>query len=196
MEKLVFVFRRKAGLSRQDFHQHYVENHSPLGLRLQQGLSGYTVNHLVSEAEFDTVTEIWTPSARAFTGGGGEPSAEIVADHVSFMGPQDSYIVEERVVRDGPLDPPLGRPGSRRKVVTFHAQGEALPEIADGAVRVVDNIVQEQLYAHDRRLEPGSASAAAVIRTTWFDGGDIEDALAEGVAVREYRYRASEAAEA
>jgi hypothetical protein len=92
MEKLVFVFRRKAGLSRAEFHEHYVQNHSPLGLRLQANLSGYTVNHLLSDAEFDTVTEIWTPSARAFTGGGAQTtlaSEEIVADHVSFMGPQD-----------------------------------------------------------------------------------------------------------
>ena len=196
MEKLVFVFRRKAGLSRQEFHQHYVQNHSPLGLRLQQNLSGYTVNHLISEAEFDTVTEIWTPSARAFAGGGAQAtpaSDEIVADHVSFMGPQDSYVVEERIVRDGPLDPPLGQPGSRRKVVSFHAAGEPLPEPAGDAVRIVDNIVLEPLYLCDQRVEAGSPSKGdvALVRTAWFEEGTASgETPANGVLVREYRYRA------
>jgi uncharacterized protein (TIGR02118 family) len=199
MEKLVFVFRRKAGQSRQAFHEHYVQNHSPLGLRLQANLSGYTVNHLLSEAEFDTVTEIWTPSARAFAGGGSQAipaSEEIVADHVSFMGPQDCYIVEERIVRDGPLDPPLGQPGTRRKVVSFHAQSEPLPAPTDSAVRVVDNVVREPLYLRDQRVADGSHSAGgvAVIRTSWFEESDAAEMLPDAVAVREYRYRAADGA--
>ncbi len=196
MEKLVFVFRHKDGLSREDFQRHYVENHSPLGLRVQQGLSGYTVNHLVSPAEFDTVTEIWTPSALGFAGGGTAPNPEIVADHVSFMGPQDSYVVEERIVRDGPLDDALGQPSTRRKTISLHAQGEAPPEIADDAVRVVDNVVREQVYARDRRVAPDAVPALAVIRTSWFDEVDLNGELAEGVvAVREYRYRTALEAE-
>lgn len=196
MEKLVFVFRRKDGLSREQFHDHYVRNHSPLGLRLQPNLSGYTVNHLISEAEFDTVTEIWTPVARDFAGGGAKltpATEEIVADHVSFMGPQDTYVVDEQVVLDGPLDPPLGQPGTRRKVVSFHRQGEKLPEPASGAVRVVDNVVREPLYLRDQRV--GSDSAAdgiAVIRTTWFGNSSAaEEAPSGSVDVREYRYRAA-----
>lgn len=193
MEKLVFVFRRKAGLTRDDFHAHYVANHSPLGLRRQKGLSGYTVNHLQSDAEFDTVTEIWTPSAAAFTGGG-DPDPEIVADHLSFMGPQDCYLVAERIVRDGPLDAPADRPGTRRKVVSFHARADSLPPVADEAVRVVDNVVRRQIYAHDRPVAPNAASPVAVIRTAWFDGTDSE--AGDGFAVREYRYRAAEEAAA
>lgn len=197
MEKLVFVFRRKDGLSREQFHDHYVRNHSPLGLRLQENLSGYTVNHLTSEAEFDTVTEIWTPVARDFAGGGAKvtpASQEIVADHVSFMGPQDTYIVDEQVVRDGPQDPPLGQPGTRRKVVSFHAQGEKVPEPASGAVRVVDNVVREPLYLRDQRIAAGSATdGVALIRTTWFDKNEPAGTTPAGsVDVREYRYRAAD----
>jgi uncharacterized protein (TIGR02118 family) len=196
MEKLVFIFRHKEGISREDFHRHYVEEHSPLGLRLQPGLEGYTVNHLVSEAEFDTVTEIWTPSLPMFAGGETGPSPEIVADHISFMGPQDSYLVEERVIRDGPVDAALGRPGIWCKVVSFHATDEGLPAIPEAAVRVVDNIVREQIYARDRRLESGTVPALAVIRTSWYEDSEKTPELAQGVVVvREYRYRATEDAQ-
>ena len=46
MEKLVFLFRRKAGAAREDYFRHYITNHSPLGLKHQQGLDAYTVNLL------------------------------------------------------------------------------------------------------------------------------------------------------
>ena len=50
MEKLAFLFRRKPGATREDFFRHYITNHSPLGLKHQQGLSAYTVNLLESPA--------------------------------------------------------------------------------------------------------------------------------------------------
>lgn len=193
MEKLVFVFRRKPGAAREDFFAHYLNNHSPLGLRVVKGLAGYTVNHLATEAEFDAVTEIWTPSAAAFTGGppqDDEGSRAIIADHVSFMGPQDSYQVDQRVLRDRPLTGPLGPTASPGvKAVSFFRKGEPLPEPPAGAHRVADNHVLRAIYLKDRPAA-GLDSDLAVIRTVWADSLDQLGELPPGSALlREYRFR-------
>ena len=43
-DKVLFFFTRKDGLSRQEFHDHYLHHHAPLGLRVTQTMAGYTVN--------------------------------------------------------------------------------------------------------------------------------------------------------
>lgn len=195
MEKLVFVFRRKPGATREAFFAHYLDNHSPLGLRVVENLSGYTVNHLITEAEFDAVTEIWTPSAADFAGGkpkDDEGARAIIADHQFFMGPQDTYVVEERVRRDGALTGPLASLSRGIKAVSFHRAGEPLPEPPVGAHRVVDNHVLRTIYLRDRPVAstPGLDSDLAVIRTVWADRiEDLGELPPESVLLREYRFR-------
>jgi hypothetical protein len=53
MDKLLFFFRRKDGLTRAEFHRHYLEQHAPLGLRVTMTMAGYTVNLVDSESEVD-----------------------------------------------------------------------------------------------------------------------------------------------
>jgi hypothetical protein len=192
MEKLMFLFRRKPGATREDYFHHYVTNHSPLGLRHQPGLSAYTVNLLETPADFDVLTEIWTPAISEFIGST-EPRSEgqeaIVQDHISFMGPQDTFAVEERVIKDGALTSPLGSPSTGAKVVTFHDHGAAMPEPASGAHRVVDNVVVRPILLADQFVEPG-ASDLAVIRTSWAPSMDAFGALPAGaISLREYRWR-------
>ncbi|MES2494397.1 MAG: EthD domain-containing protein [Pseudomonadota bacterium] len=192
MEKLVFLFRRKPGATREDYFRHYITNHSPLGLKHQQRLDAYTVNLVESTADFDVVTEIWTPVISEFFGAGKQRSAGeelIVQDHMSFMGPQDTFAVAEQVVRDGPLTSPLGAASPGAKVVTIHRRGEALPEPAPGAHRVVDNVVLRTILLADKLAEP-DASDIEVIRTSWADNLDALGPLPAGaVSVREYRWR-------
>jgi hypothetical protein len=195
VEKLFFVFRRQPGATRADFFDHYLTVHSPLGLKHKDGLAAYTVNLLDSPAEFDALTEIWTPKIAEFMGPGsnsGEGAAAIIADHRSFMGPQDTYAVEERVVRDGPLTSPLGAVSPGVKVATFHNCGEALPEPSPGAHRVVDNVAQRPILLGDRMVDEASGltSDLAVIRTSWAASLDDLGPLPAGaVAVSEYRWR-------
>lgn len=195
MEKLVFVFRRKPGATRDQFFAHYLNTHSPLGLRVVENLAGYTVNHLETDAEFDAVTEIWTPSAVDFTGGtpkDDEGTRAIVADHRSFMGPQDTYAVDERIVRDGALAGPLAAATPGVKAVTFFRCGETLPEPPAGAYRVVDNNVLRPIYLRDQRADAASglASDLAVVRTVWANTRDELGELPPGSAfLREYRFR-------
>lgn len=192
MEKLVFLFRRKPGAEREDYFHHYITNHSPLGLRHTEGLSAYTVNLLQSPADFDVVTEIWTPAISGFLGKG-EPRSEgdeaVIQDHMSFMGPQDTFAVEERVLRDGALTSPLGSPSPGTKVVSLHRRDETLPEPPAGAHRVVDNVVLRTILLADQFVEP-DASDIAVIRTCWADTIEALGPLSSGaVSVREYRWR-------
>lgn len=192
LEKLVFLFRRKPGAAREDYFRHYVTNHSPLGLRHTQGLSAYTVNLLESPASFDVVTEIWTPEVAKFLGRG-EPRTEgeeaVVQDHRSFMGPQDTFAVEERVLRDGALTSQLGAPSPGAKAVSLHRRGEALPDPPPGAHRVVDNLVARTILLADQFVEP-DASDIAVIRTSWGDSPEALGPLPSGALwVREYRWR-------
>jgi EthD domain len=192
LEKLVFLFRRKPGATREDYFRHYITNHSPLGLAHQQGLSAYTVNLLESPAGFDVVTEIWTPAIAEFLGASKQRSEgedAIVADHMSFMGPQDTFAVEERVQRAGALTSPLGAASPGAKLVSLHRRGEALPELAPGAYRVVDNVVARTILLADKFVEPG-ASEIAVIRMSWADTIEALGPLPSGaVSVLEYRWR-------
>lgn len=192
MEKLLFLFRRKPGATREDYFRHYIANHSPLGLRHTQGLSAYTVNLLETLAEFDVVTEIWTPAIADFLGSSrprSEGEEAIVQDHMSFMGPQDTFAVEERVLRGGAPTSPLGSPSPGAKVVSLFRRGDLLPEPAPGAHRVVDNAVVRTILLADQFVEP-DASDLAVIRTSWADTLEALGPLpSNAVSVREYRWR-------
>src|SRR5207245_11185335 len=61
MVKLVSLMKRKQGLSREDFANWAVKEHSPLGLKFP-GVRGYHISVLgpdQPETEFDGVFELW-----------------------------------------------------------------------------------------------------------------------------------------
>ena len=61
MVKLVSLMKRKQGLSREDFANWAVKEHSPLGLKFP-GVRGYHISVLAPdqpETEFDGVFELW-----------------------------------------------------------------------------------------------------------------------------------------
>lgn len=111
MQKLVFLFGRKPGLSPDEFARHYLEVHAPLGMRVTRAMARYVVNLAEPDGPpqpfpLDAITEIWTPSAdeffdpsRAFTSP--DDGDELLADHATFIGPMHAYVVDERVVTDG-----------------------------------------------------------------------------------------------
>src|SRR5262245_34072317 len=100
-DKVVFFFTRKDGLSREEFHDHYLHHHAPLGLRVTRTMDGYTVNLVDSDSDsdVDAVTEIWTASIADFFDPSKSFATEddaktLMADHDSFTGPYDAYAVE------------------------------------------------------------------------------------------------------
>ena len=99
MIKLVCFLRRKPGMSRDDFHGHWLESHGPLIARtpeLAQHLVRYEQNHRLDadyardpegEPGFDGATVQWLDSFRSFTEFVREPAyAELIApDEASFL---------------------------------------------------------------------------------------------------------------
>jgi hypothetical protein len=181
MDKLLFLFHRKDGLTRGEFFEHYLDVHAPLGMRLTVTMDGYTVNLVDTEGDDapDAVTEIWTESAGDFFDPGKsfasmDDAQELMADHDSFIGPYDTYLVEERVARGAAAVPD----GVKR--IACYREGESVPEPGPGVTDVVEHRVVQAFNS--------DASSYATIVSTW---APTLDALgpSSGIAydVREYR---------
>jgi EthD domain len=187
MDKLLFFFRRKPGLTRAEFSEHYLDVHAPLGLRLTRTMAGYTVNltDAVDDGGPDAVTEVWTESMADFFDPGRsfatpDDAAELMADHDSFIGPYDTYVVEERLVRDGGDAPSPGArtPGVKR--IECFLDGEAVPPPGPDATRVVEHRVVQA-------LNPDAPPYVAIV-STWAPTLDaLGPSTATATLVREYR---------
>lgn len=75
MVKGIAVLKRKPGLSREEFHQHYEEVHVPLVSKHIPTIKRYVRNYVVSsvvpksdveELEFDCITEQWFDDMEGF----------------------------------------------------------------------------------------------------------------------------------
>jgi EthD domain len=160
MDKLVFLFHRKDGLTRQEFCDHYLDVHAPLGLRLTQTMAGYTVNLVDTEGDGapDAITEVWTASMDTFfdpatSFATPEDAAELMADHDSFIGPYDTYVVEERVVRGSATS---AEPAKR---IACYLEGDDVPAPGPGVTDVVEQRVVQA-------LNPDAPSYATIV-STW-----------------------------
>ena len=111
MIKSMALIKRKPGLSREEFIQHYEEVHAPLALKHFPTFKRYVRNHIIAlpgteEPDFDCITEIWfedKEGAMAVTEALGDYKTEIgrifLADEEKFMdrGSLVSFLVDERV---------------------------------------------------------------------------------------------------
>jgi len=185
MDKLIFLFRRKEGLTRKEFFDHYLDVHAPLGKRVTQTMRGYTVNLVDTESGLDAVTEIWTESAADFMDPAKsfatpEDAAELMADHDSFLGPFEAYIVEEKIVSGEVSDAPLGAVGPSSKLVSLHHDAHPLSDDPGAALGVVENRVVQKITPDGRDF--------ALIRLVWAPDAEAFGALEDdAVLVREYR---------
>jgi hypothetical protein len=185
MDKVMFFFTRKDGLSREEFHDHYLDHHAPLGLRVTVTMAGYTVNLVDGDGDVDAVTEIWTASMADFFDPSKSFATEadaktLMADHDSFIGPYDAYAVEETVVQGSVPEAPIGERAAGTKVFVRYADAAGVPAAPADARCVVDHRVVQTVM-------PGSPELA-VVRTMWFDDvGEAADLFAEALVTREYR---------
>jgi uncharacterized protein (TIGR02118 family) len=169
VDKVVFLFERKAGLTPEEFKQHYLEVHAPLALRSMRGLHRYVVNLADVDAEtpFDAITELTVDSAaglfdpaRAFVDE--DAAAAVLADHATFLGAMHAYRVDERVVKDydrtwaeGARSPGVKymslmqrAPGLSRDEMDAHWRDRHTPiavEHHGGMWKYVQNVVREPL---------------------------------------------------
>jgi EthD domain len=180
MDKLIFLFPRKLGLTRDEFFAHYLDVHAPLGLELTRTMAHYTVNLCDRDGGaddgVDAITETWTHSVADFMDpdksfATPDDAQRLFTDHDSFIGaPYDAYAVEEHV-RKGPdrLEPSDGV-SSGGKVVVAVSDDEALGRLIALAER--DDVTR---YVENRVVNPlmtGAFFAAHAFVELHVDGAD------------------------
>jgi hypothetical protein len=181
MDKLMFLFHRKDGLTRDEFFEHYLDVHAPLGLRVTRTMTGYSVNLVDSEGDAapDAITEVWTGSVQEFLDPAKsfateEDARTLMTDHDSFIGPYDTYVVDERVVRGSSTS------AESAKRIACYLESETVPDPGPGVTDVLEHRVVQV-------LNPASPPYATIV-STW---APTVDALgpSSGVAyeVREHR---------
>ena len=108
MVKAIALIKRKSGLSREEFVEHYEEVHAPLILRLLTTVKRYARNHIIvpagaEEPEFDCVTELWYDDMEGYKAMGefwsSEAGKAIRDDEDSFLDRSklQFFLVEEKV---------------------------------------------------------------------------------------------------
>jgi hypothetical protein len=161
MDKLIFLFPRKQGLTREEFFSHYLEVHAPLGLELTRTMVHYTVNLCDRDGGndgVDAITETWTESAADFLNpdrsfATPEDAQRLFTDHDSFIGaPYDAYAVTE-TIRKGPERlAPSNAVSPGHKIVVVVTDESALSRLAaivdrDAVTRYVENRVATSVMA-------------------------------------------------
>lgn len=181
MDKLVFLFHRKDGLTRDEFWEHYLDVHAPLGLRVTVTMDGYTVNLVDTEGGDtpDAITEVWTASATDFfdpakSFATPEDAQQLMADHDSFIGPYDAYQVDERVVRGS------GTAAQGAKRIACYLEGDPVPAPGPGVTDVVEHRVV-------RALNPDAPAYATIVSMWAPTTGELDRSTGVAYDVREYR---------
>jgi uncharacterized protein (TIGR02118 family) len=108
MIKSIGLLTRKAGLSHEDFVNHWLEVHAPLAHAVP-GVRRYVQSHIVAErtrpdipstdVEIDGIAELWYDDRDAMERANATPEAKrLHADGALFVGRIKSFIVEEKVI--------------------------------------------------------------------------------------------------
>ncbi len=173
MEKVVFLFPRKDGLTREEFFDHYLQVHAPLGLAVTRTMRHYAVNLHDGDDDapdgVDAVTETWVDSIAAFfdpeqSFATAEDAQRLMADHDSFIGdPYFAYAVEERAAKGSgePRVPAAGAtPGA--KVIVHVADADARDAVVQAAVasEAVTDVVENRVLSS---IMPGGPAADAFV---------------------------------
>jgi uncharacterized protein (TIGR02118 family) len=115
MVKLVFLCRRRAALSHDEYVRRVLEGHVPLALAHHPSMRGYVVNVVegVGEGlpEIDTVAELWFDDLAAYRErlyDSPAGRAAIERDVASFMGGAEALCTTEHVQRRRDVPAPLG----------------------------------------------------------------------------------------
>ena len=62
MIKLMYILKRREGMSREEFRDYWLKTHAPLVLKMPK-LRKYVVNVSSGDSEFDGVAELWFDTA-------------------------------------------------------------------------------------------------------------------------------------
>ena len=108
MIKSISLLTRKAGLSHEEFVEHWLEVHAPLAYAVP-GLRRYVQSHIVGErtrpdipttdVEVDGIAETWYDDLAAMERANASAEAKALhADGALFIGGIKSFITEQKVI--------------------------------------------------------------------------------------------------
>src|SRR5262245_32753091 len=113
MVKSVVFFKRKRGMTVEDFQRHWRTEHAALVRRLP-GLRRYVQSHTrlagyaKGEPVYDGIAEIWADDLAALRAmAAAAEYAPVKADEARFIDParQGAIVTHEHVIKDGPAPP-------------------------------------------------------------------------------------------
>ncbi len=95
MIKLMYILKRKEGMSREEFKDYWLNTHAPLVLKMPN-LRKYVVNISSGDADFDGVAELWFDSAEDMNMAlKSEAGKAVVKDAGNFVSKAHVLTVEE-----------------------------------------------------------------------------------------------------
>jgi uncharacterized protein (TIGR02118 family) len=174
MIKVIYFFKRKPGVSVEDFQAHWRTTHAEIIAALP-GIRRYVQNHVLpysyrkGEPAFDGVAESWFDDTHALKAlAGTRQYAAVLADEPKFIdgATMGSIITEEHVIKDGPVS------ADGIKTIDFVTRKPEMPLAAffrywredHGALGAAAPAVRRYVQSHTR----GSIYAAG--RTPAYDG--------------------------
>jgi len=199
MVKIVIFFRRRNGMSREAFHEHWSTTHADLILKLP-GLRGYAQSHVFDgaiagcEPLYDAVAESWFDDTQAMRTLAKTPEyAAVLADEPNFIDRAsiNAIITEEHRIKDGPA------PADGVKRIDFlkrranisvedfqrRWREECCAQFAGSAA------VRRSMQSHTRRsaYEGGRTPTYDGAAMTWFDSAADARALDDSPAFAPFR---------
>ncbi len=181
MVKMVAFFKRKPGMSIEDFQSYWRTTHADIVVKLP-GIRRYVQSHTIlsgyrkGEPIYDGMAELWFDNTDAMRAQAGTPEfAAVRADEPNFMdvASQGSIITEEHVIKDGPL--PVD--GVKNVEFVSHKPGMPIEDFQThwreihGPLGASIPVVKRYVQSHTRLsiYQKGKTPLYDGVALTWFD---------------------------
>ena len=181
MVKMVAFFKRKPGMSIEDFQSYWRTTHADIVVKLP-GIRRYVQSHTIlsgyrkGEPIYDGMAELWFDNTDAMRAQAGTPEFVAVrADEPNFMdvASQGSIITEEHVIKDGPI--PVD--GVKNVEFVSHKPGMPIEDFQKhwreihGPLGAAIPVVKRYVQSHTRLsiYNSGKTPIYDGVALTWFD---------------------------
>ena len=181
MVKIAAFFKRKPGMSIEDFQSYWRTTHADIVVKLL-GIRRYVQSHTIlsgyrkGEPIYDGMAELWFDNTDAMRAQAGTPEFTAVrADEPNFMdvASQGSIITEEHVIKDGPI--PVD--GVKNVEFVSHKPGMPIEDFQKhwreihGPLGAAIPVVKRYVQSHTRLsiYNSGKTPIYDGVALTWFD---------------------------
>jgi uncharacterized protein (TIGR02118 family) len=202
MIKGIAFFKRRTGMSVEDFQAYWRDRHPEVVVKLP-GLRRYVQSHTLrsgyrkGEPIYDGIAEVWFEDSKAMKALAGTPQfAAVEADEARFIdrGTMGLILTEEQVIKDGPVPPK----GVKNVEFVTHKPGMEIDAFqkywreVHGPLGAAIPMVRRYVQSHVRRAiyEQGRRPAWDGVALTWFD--DTQAMRASAATLEYARVRADE----